>query len=49
VIVAVDGKRVKNVEELLTIVESHAPGEEVTLTVIRDGKTITVPVTLGQS
>jgi S1-C subfamily serine protease len=48
-IVAVDGKRVKNVDELLTEVESHAPGETVTLTVIRNGRAKDVPVTLGQS
>lgn len=48
-IVAVNGKRVRSVEELLTEVESHAPGEVVTLTVLRDGRTIDVPVTLGQS
>ena len=49
VLLAINGKRVKNVDELLTEVESHAPGEIVTLTVLRDGKPVDVPVRLGQS
>lgn len=49
VIVAVDGRRVKNVDELLTEIESHAPGETVRLTVVRDGRPKEIPVKLGQS
>ncbi len=37
-IVAVDHKRVKTVDELLTEVERHRPGETVRITVVRDGK-----------
>ena len=48
-IIAVNGHRVKNVEELLNEVEAHAPGESVTLTVIRDGRAIDVSVVLGRS
>ena len=48
-IVAVDGKPVDNVDELLTRVESHAPGEEVTITVIRAGESFDIRVTLGRS
>jgi S1-C subfamily serine protease len=48
-IVAVDGKRVKNVDELLTEVESHAPGQVVTVTVIREGRAKDIKVTLGRS
>lgn len=48
-IVAVDGKPVHNVEDLLTEVESHAPGEVVQVTVVRAGRTVKVPVTLGRS
>jgi S1-C subfamily serine protease len=48
-IVAINKKRVRNVEELLTAVESHAPGDVVTVTVIRDGETVDVPVKLGRS
>ena len=48
-IVAVDHKRVRTVEELLTEVEKHRPGETVRLTVVRDGKPIDIVVHLGQS
>ena len=48
-LVAIDGKPVQNVDELLTEVESHAPGEVVKVTVLRGGRTVEIPVTLGQS
>jgi S1-C subfamily serine protease len=48
-IVAVDHVRVRTVEELLTEVEKHRPGETVRLTVIRDGEAKDLVVTLGQS
>jgi S1-C subfamily serine protease len=48
-IVAVDGKRVRNSDELLNEVESHAPGDTVTLTVVRSGRARKVRVVLGQS
>ncbi len=48
-IVAIAGKPVKNVDELLTEVESHAPGDVVKVTVIRDGQSQDIAVTLGQS
>jgi S1-C subfamily serine protease len=49
VIVAVNGKRVRSVEALLTEVESHAPGETVIVTVLRGGEEKAIPVTLGSS
>ena len=48
-IVAVDHKRVRTVEELLTEVEKHRPGESVRLTVVRDGQPMDIVVQLGQS
>jgi S1-C subfamily serine protease len=48
-IVAVDHTRVRTVEELLTEVEKHRPGEQVRLTVVRDGKPMDIVVLLGQS
>ena len=48
-IVAVEHKRVHTVEELLTEVEKHRPGETVRVTVVRDGKPIDIEVRLGQS
>ena len=48
-IVAVDHNRVRTLEELLTEVEKHQPGEVVRITVLRDGNFTDVPVQLGQS
>ncbi|MFN3202122.1 MAG: S1C family serine protease [Bradymonadia bacterium] len=47
VIVALDGKEVLTLDALLNQLESHAPGDEVKLTVKRRGKLITVPVKLS--
>jgi S1-C subfamily serine protease len=48
-IVGIEHKRVRTVDELLTEVEKHRPGETVRVTVIRDGKATDVPVRLGRS
>lgn len=48
-IVAVDHQRVKSLEELLTEVEKHQPGEVVRITVVRAGKPTDIDVRLGQS
>jgi S1-C subfamily serine protease len=48
-IVAVEHRRVKTVDELLTEVEKHQPGDTVRITVVRDGKPMDVPVQLGRS
>jgi S1-C subfamily serine protease len=48
-IVAVEHKRVRTVEELLTEVEKRRPGETIRLTVVREGQPVDVVVTLGQS
>jgi S1-C subfamily serine protease len=48
-IVAIEHKRVRTVEELLTEVEKHRPGETIRVTVVRDGKPIDVRVRLGES
>jgi len=48
-IVAIEHKRVRTVDELLTEVEKHRPGETIRLTVVRDRKPIDVSVRLGQS
>ncbi|MCX6166303.1 MAG: trypsin-like peptidase domain-containing protein, partial [Ignavibacteriae bacterium] len=46
VILTVDGKEVNAANQLQTIIGSHKPGEQVTLSIFRDGKTINVPVKL---
>jgi S1-C subfamily serine protease len=48
-IVAIDGKPVKTLEDLLNEVEVHAPGDKVVVKVIRNGKAVDVPVKLGKS
>ncbi|MDO8671785.1 MAG: trypsin-like peptidase domain-containing protein [Dehalococcoidia bacterium] len=47
IITAVDSKAVKTVPELSSYLDTKRVGDKVTLTVIRDGKTIQVDVTLG--
>jgi S1-C subfamily serine protease len=48
-IVAVDHNRVRTLEELLTEVEKHRPGEVTRITVVRDGQPMDISVRLGQS
>jgi S1-C subfamily serine protease len=48
-IIAVDGEPVASSEELVVAVDSRAPGEEVTLEVIRRGRSIEVQATLGRA
>ena len=47
-ILAVDGVRVANFDELLTVVEDKRPGDTVELMIVREGQTGTIPVTLGE-
>ena len=48
-IVAFDGNAVNNNESLLGFVRAAAMGDKVTLTIVRDGKTMDVNVTLDQA
>ena len=45
----IDGVRVKSVSEMLTEVESHAPGETITVTVERRGRQEDIEVELGRT
>ena len=47
VITAVDGTAVVNAAQLRAIIAAHQPGDQVTLTITRNGTTKTVHVTLG--
>lgn len=49
VIVALAGKEVRSGDDLLSALEEQRPGERVEVTVQRDGRTLTVPVTLQGS
>ena len=46
VITAIDGVEVNDVQELARIIDSHDVGDTVTLTVVRDGESITVEAVL---
>ncbi len=48
-IVGVEHKRVKTVDEMLTEVEKHQPGEVIRVTVVRDGQPTDIQVRLGES
>ena len=48
-IVAIEHRRVKTVDDLLTEVEKHQPGQVVRVTVIRNGQPEDIPVKLGRS
>jgi putative serine protease PepD len=48
VVVAIDGVTVTTSEQLRGIIDGHRPGDRVTLTVSRGGKTRTVSVRLGR-
>ncbi|MDI1289201.1 MAG: trypsin-like peptidase domain-containing protein [bacterium] len=48
-ITAVDGVAIEDATSLIVTVRSKAPGDSVTLSVLRGGQTIEVPITLGSS
>ena len=48
-IVAVAGQRVRSLDDLLTYVESKQPGDQVTLSILREGRKLEVPVELEQA
>ena len=48
VITAVDGKKITTMNELNDIKNSHSIGDELKLTVTRDGKSMDVTITLGE-
>lgn len=49
VIVAVDGVKTLSADDLLSYVESKKPGQVVTLSVVREGKVVKIPVKLSVS
>lgn len=48
-IVAIDGKQVNTLDELLEYIESKNPGDVVKVSVIRQNKRLAIPVTLGKT
>ncbi|MEX0874008.1 MAG: trypsin-like peptidase domain-containing protein [Actinomycetota bacterium] len=47
-ITAIDGEQLEGMFELAAAIRKHAPGDEVTLTVVRDGTSRKIKVTLGE-
>jgi len=47
VVTQLDGTPVENADDLTAKINAHAPGDKVTLTIVRNGSTKTVDVTLG--
>jgi len=47
IIVALAGKPVTSLDDLLSLLEQHQPGETVPMTILRDGQKVEQPVTLG--
>jgi len=47
IITEVDGKKLKSMEQLVEIIQGHKPGDELELTIVRDGDEKTANVTLG--
>jgi S1-C subfamily serine protease len=47
IITALGGKPVASLDQVLEALEQHRPGDTVTLSLVRDGKPVELPVTLG--
>jgi putative serine protease PepD len=47
VITAINGRLVPDSTSLIVAIRAQAPGEQVTLTILRDGNTVDYPITLG--
>lgn len=48
VIKKIDGKNVSNASEVVSIIHSHSPGDEITITVEREGKMIQFDIKLSE-
>lgn len=48
IITKINGKDVPSMEELVAVIDDHEPGDKVEVTLVRDGDTKTVDVTLAQ-
>lgn len=46
-IVGIEGTQIKTTDDLQDVLDQHKPGEQVNVTVLRQGQLVTVPLTLG--
>jgi putative serine protease PepD len=49
IMLAVDGREIKEEEDLSLVLNSKRPGDQLTLDILRDGRRVTVQVTLGEA
>jgi S1-C subfamily serine protease len=49
IIVAIDGQPVESASAFVEKIEEHQPGDQITLTIIREGQQLNVPITLGST
>jgi S1-C subfamily serine protease len=47
VIIAIDGKQIGSMEDLAGLLDDYKPGDQVTLTILRDGEQVELELTLG--
>ncbi len=48
IILAIDGRKIANTDDFVLAMSRYKPGDKVTLSILREGQTIEVPVTLGK-
>jgi 2-alkenal reductase len=48
IVTALDGNAASSLDELRDLIQTYEPGTEVTLSVLRDGETVEVPVVLAE-
>ena len=46
-IIGIDGVEIKTTDDLQDVLDQHKPGEQVQVSVLRDGNLINIPITLG--
>ena len=46
-IIGIDGDRMKRYEEVRALIQSHQPGDEIRLEVLREERLLTIPATIG--
>src|SRR5262249_5168644 len=46
-ITAIDGKAVSSTDQFIAMIDNYSPGQTVTMSVKRDGKTLSIKVKLG--
>ncbi|MFM8175290.1 MAG: S1C family serine protease [Pirellulaceae bacterium] len=48
-IIGIDGQRITKVDDLLALIESRKAGDQLQVSIIREGRQMTVPIVLGAS